>query len=84
MIADAEEMKCTIGSKEQARPIESGSEFLRPQTIGPAGEGGVEHFRQALEALRAKINSDQIGKRKHGARVVLDTDRVQNGRIAWS
>jgi hypothetical protein len=84
MIADVEEMKCTIGSKEQARPIEPGSEFLRPETIGPAGEGRVELFRLAFEPGRAEINPDQIGKGEHGARVVLDTDHVQNGRVAWS
>jgi hypothetical protein len=82
MIADAKQMKCAVGAKEQARPIESAPEFLRHEAALAAGEGGVKHVRQARKARVADIHPHDIGVGEHRARIAVDAHDVQDRRIA--
>ena len=75
------------------RPLdEDAAHFLVRQVRAHPGEvtiyagGPLTNIALAasIEPRFAEIEPDKVGIGKHGARVVFDTDHVQNGRVARS
>src|SRR5262249_29938323 len=82
MIADVEEMEGAIGAKEQTHPIEAAPELLRHDAALAAGERGAKHVCQPGKARIAYIYPHEVGIGEHRARIAIDTDHLQHGRIA--